>query len=208
MRREKLQSELASRTGNFFLLLMQQVHKKLRPGRPLPKTEEELESVSLLEYLEKSGGYRNQRSLGLVQWIVAHGCGRSKRHGWVSRPLGSASNGCRTGKLRQWRLVRRLPDQSTRGASGHHVSRENNGYHFYEPAFLAPHSSCLDGDDSGVSQRFGGALQQEARCEESPLLQKSQTETESRSIQPPVPKEEASAFQEGRKASPEGGQQQ
>ncbi|CAK9006222.1 unnamed protein product [Durusdinium trenchii] len=167
MRREKLQSELASRTGNFFLLLMQQVHKKLRPGRPLPKTEEELESVSLLEYLEKSGGYRNQRSLGLVQWIVAHGCGRSKRHGWVSRPLGSASNGCRTGKLRQWRLVRRLPDQSTRGASGHHVSRENNGYHFYEPAFLAPHSSCLDGDDSGVSQRFGGALEQEARFQET-----------------------------------------
>ena len=31
-RREKLQSELASRTGNFFLLLMQQIHKKLTPG--------------------------------------------------------------------------------------------------------------------------------------------------------------------------------
>ena len=72
LRREKLQAELAGRTGNFFLLLMQQVHKKLRPGRPLPKSEEELETVSLLEYLEKSGGYRSQRSLGLVQWITAH----------------------------------------------------------------------------------------------------------------------------------------
>ena len=80
MRREKLQAELAGRTGNFFLLLMQQVHKKLRPGRPLPKSEEELESVSLLEYLEKSGGYRNQRSLGLVQWIVAHAVDAAARN--------------------------------------------------------------------------------------------------------------------------------
>ena len=78
-----MQAELASRTGNFFLLLMQQVHKKLRPGRPLPKTEEELEAVSLLEYLEKSGGYRNQRSLGLVQWIVAHAVDAAARNDMV-----------------------------------------------------------------------------------------------------------------------------
>ena len=83
LRREKMQAELASRTGNFFLLLMQQVHKKLRPGRPLPKTEEELEAVSLLEYLEKSGGYRNQRSLGLVQWIVSHAVDAAARNDMV-----------------------------------------------------------------------------------------------------------------------------
>ena len=71
-RREKLQAELASRSVNFFLLLMQQIHKRLRPGRVLPKTESETGAVSFLEYLEKSGGTRNQKILGLVQWILAH----------------------------------------------------------------------------------------------------------------------------------------
>ncbi|CAK9053796.1 Sodium channel protein 60E [Durusdinium trenchii] len=71
-RREKLQSELASRTGNFFLLLMQQIHKKLTPGRTLPRSVEEVGSISMLEYLSKSGGYRNQKTLGLIQWILGH----------------------------------------------------------------------------------------------------------------------------------------
>lgn len=71
-RREKLQSELASRSGNFYLLLTQQIHKKLHPGRALPRSEAELGGVSMLEYLEKSGGYKNQKTLGLIQWILAH----------------------------------------------------------------------------------------------------------------------------------------
>ena len=71
-RREKLQSELASRTGNFFLLLMQQIHKKLSPGRMQPRSVEEVGSISMLEYLSKSGGYRNQKTLGLIQWILGH----------------------------------------------------------------------------------------------------------------------------------------
>ena len=71
-RREKLQADLAARSGNCFLLMMQQVHKRLHPGRVLPKTEAELGAVSFLEYLEKVGGYRNQKTLGLVQWILAH----------------------------------------------------------------------------------------------------------------------------------------
>ena len=71
-RREKLQAELAGRSGNFFLLMMQQVHKRLHPGRALPRSEAELGAVSMVEYLEKSGGYKNQKTLGLIQWILAH----------------------------------------------------------------------------------------------------------------------------------------
>ena len=63
-RREKLRAELAARSGNFFLLMMQQVHKKLHPGRALPRTEQELGSVSMVEYLEKSGGTRTRRHSG------------------------------------------------------------------------------------------------------------------------------------------------
>lgn len=71
-RRENLQAELAARSGNFSLLMMQQVHKRLHPGRALPRSEEELGQVSFLEYLEKCGGYKQQKTLGLVQLILAH----------------------------------------------------------------------------------------------------------------------------------------
>ena len=71
-RREKLQSELAARNGGFFLALMQQVHRRMNPGKPLPKTEAELSGTSLLAYLERHGGYKGQRDLGLIMWIAAH----------------------------------------------------------------------------------------------------------------------------------------
>ena len=71
-RREKLQSELAGRTGGFYLTLMQQIHRRMNPGKPLPKTEEELGNTSLLAYLERHGGYRGQRDLGLTMWVAAH----------------------------------------------------------------------------------------------------------------------------------------
>ena len=42
------------------------------PGRTLPRSVEEVGSISMLEYLSKSGGYRNQKTLGLIQWILGH----------------------------------------------------------------------------------------------------------------------------------------
>ena len=71
-RREKLQSELAARSGGFFLAMMQQVHRRMNPGKPLPKSESELSGTSLLAYLERHGGYKGQRDLGLIMWIAAH----------------------------------------------------------------------------------------------------------------------------------------
>ena len=73
-RREKLQNELALGTSNFFLAVLQQIHRKLHPGRPVPKTMAELQGagVSILTYLERFGGYRGQRELGLCLWILGH----------------------------------------------------------------------------------------------------------------------------------------
>jgi len=71
-RREKLQSELAARSGGFFLALMQQVHRRMNPGKVLPKTEAELAGTSLLAYLERHGGYKGQKDLGLIMWVAAH----------------------------------------------------------------------------------------------------------------------------------------
>ena len=74
LRREKLQQDLAARQSQFFLMVQQQVFKKLHPSSMLPKNEEELQGkgASLLTYLERYGGYRNQKEAGLCMWVLAH----------------------------------------------------------------------------------------------------------------------------------------
>lgn len=54
------------------MTLMQQIHRRMNPGRPVPKAESELKEVSLLAYLERHGGYRGQRDLGLTMWVAGH----------------------------------------------------------------------------------------------------------------------------------------
>ena len=71
-RRERMQSDLAQGSSNYFLQMMQQLHKKLCPGKPLPKSENELGHLSFLEYLEKTGGYRSARESGLMMWLLGH----------------------------------------------------------------------------------------------------------------------------------------
>ena len=73
-RREKLQAELAEGTSMFFLQVQQQLHRKLCPSRPLPKTEEDLRAsgVTMCAYLEKFGGYRSKPDMGMLMWLLAH----------------------------------------------------------------------------------------------------------------------------------------
>ena len=72
LRREKMQSDLAARSGNFYLQLMQQMHRRLHPGKPVPQNLSELQSLSMLQYLERQGGFRHQRETGLVLWLMGH----------------------------------------------------------------------------------------------------------------------------------------
>ena len=73
-RREKLQSELANRTSTFFLQVQQQLFKRMNPARVVPRTAEELSQadVSMTAYLERYGGFKNNRDAGLTMWILAH----------------------------------------------------------------------------------------------------------------------------------------
>ena len=73
-KREKLQSELANGQSQFFVQVMQQMHRRLNPARPVPMTEEDLTAsgISMLSYLERTGGYRQQRDLGTIMWILGH----------------------------------------------------------------------------------------------------------------------------------------
>ena len=73
-RREKMQIDLSSGQSNFYWQVVQQMHRRLHPSRPMPSTESEAAEagVSMLTYLERFGGYRQYREYGLVQWILGH----------------------------------------------------------------------------------------------------------------------------------------
>ena len=73
-RRERLQNELASGSSNFFLTVSQQMHRRMFPSRPVPKTQADLSSagISLLSYLERFGGFKQQKEIGLCLWILGH----------------------------------------------------------------------------------------------------------------------------------------
>ena len=73
-RREKMQSDLASRSSNYFLQVQQQLYERMNPARSIPKTAEELSQagVSVTAYLGRYGGFRHCRDTGLIMWILAH----------------------------------------------------------------------------------------------------------------------------------------
>ena len=73
-RRERPQSELASGSSAFFLTVAQQMHRRMFPSRPVPKTESDIKGsgISLLAYLERFGGFKHQKEIGLCLWILGH----------------------------------------------------------------------------------------------------------------------------------------
>ena len=71
--REKLQQELSSRTGGFYMSVLQNALRRMRPASRLPSTLEEVPpDFSMVTYLERFGGYGGSRDLGLVQFNLAH----------------------------------------------------------------------------------------------------------------------------------------
>lgn len=73
-RREKMQSDLANKTSNYFLQVEQQLFKRMCPARVVPSSLEEiaLSGASMTSYAERYGGFRGQRDLGLIFWIASH----------------------------------------------------------------------------------------------------------------------------------------
>eukprot|EP00435_Cladocopium_sp_Y103_P058090 s1616_g20.t1 len=73
-RREKMQSDLALRSSNYFLQVQQQLYKRMNPAKVVPKSSQELaqSDVSMTAYLERYGGFKSCRDTGLIMWILAH----------------------------------------------------------------------------------------------------------------------------------------
>ena len=72
--REKLQRELSLRTGGFFLTVMQNMFRRLKPAMPVPSGIQELAAtdISMVHYLERFGGYGSVRDMGMVQYALAY----------------------------------------------------------------------------------------------------------------------------------------
>ena len=72
--RERLQTELSNRSGNFFLAVTQNAWRRLRPAARMPPDIESVASsdFSMVTYLERFGGYAGSREMGLVQFCMAH----------------------------------------------------------------------------------------------------------------------------------------
>ena len=71
-KRERMQQDLAAGTSTYYLQVMQQLHKKLFPSLPLPKSVDELSHLSVLTYLERTGGYKHARDAGLLMWLLGY----------------------------------------------------------------------------------------------------------------------------------------
>ena len=71
-KRERMQQDLAMGSSSYYLQVMQQLHKKLYPSIPLPKTIDDLSHLSVLTYLERTGGFKNAREAGLMMWLLGY----------------------------------------------------------------------------------------------------------------------------------------
>eukprot|EP00438_Fugacium_kawagutii_P017062 Skav216355 [mRNA] locus=scaffold2385:238985:241160:- [translate_table: standard] len=73
-KREKMQRELAERSSNYFMQVQQQMFRRMNPGKPVPRNETELAASppSMATYLERNGGFKNNRDAALVMWMLAH----------------------------------------------------------------------------------------------------------------------------------------
>lgn len=73
-RRERMQMDLANRQSSYFLQVQQQLFRRMFPSLPVPKTESELTGygATMTSYMEKQGGYKNNKDHALCLWIAAH----------------------------------------------------------------------------------------------------------------------------------------
>ena len=74
--------ELASSSGTMRVKGAMGREKLQREFAPVPQTETDLASVSMLSYLEKFGGFGQNRHLGLIMWSLAPVYDSASRENW------------------------------------------------------------------------------------------------------------------------------
>ena len=63
---------LGAEEGNFLLKVAQNVHRRLRPSDQLPGSLAGFQNTPMFaKYLERHGGFAQQRDMGLAMWLLA-----------------------------------------------------------------------------------------------------------------------------------------
>ena len=72
--RERLQRELSNRSGGFFLAVMQNMFRRMKPASQVPQSLDALAEtdLSMIGYLERFGGYGNSKDMGVVQYALGY----------------------------------------------------------------------------------------------------------------------------------------
>ena len=119
-KRERLQQELASRSGGFFLQVAQLALRRIKPLDPLPRTLDDLPKKAIFsKYLEKQGGFC--RSEGVCHPHVVAGADWRRYGGegswWSSRIAGPYAGKPRASQPRRGKMGPRISSFSTRRTS-------------------------------------------------------------------------------------------
>ena len=71
-RREKMQSDLALGSSQYWVQFQQQLSRRMNPSKAAPKNDQEVQEnfTSFLSYLERFGGYKMSKELGMINWIL------------------------------------------------------------------------------------------------------------------------------------------
>ena len=158
-KRERMQNDLATGQSMYFVQMMQQLHRRLHPAKPVPQTEEELCHLSVLTYLERQGGYRQHRDLGLIAWILGYAIDaaamgdlrRTQGNHGLDDGLGGA------GGSRQRRLEPSLSSYPFRRSSTADVPGALDHPGSAQQGFWASGSSELDSRLPSIPEGYGSA---------------------------------------------------
>ena len=157
LRREKLLTDLSSGSSTFFLQFQQQLFRKMNPSMAAPKLEEDIVNnpPSLLEYLERHGGFKSQRTLGIVLWMLGYAVDAGARGSYCCSHRAMCSRSRRMGLGLSTQLGRR---PSFTAFSG---SASDSGYASKE--FWGIGAASVVDSSSGLLKGDGGSQHQEAR---------------------------------------------
>ena len=160
-KREKMQQDLAMGTSGYYLQVMQQLHKRMFPSSPVPKSGDSLAHLSFLQFLEKNGGYKQNRESGLLMWLLGYALDAAAQENmplvspswlwhWIS-PLWTTATG-------RW-----VPAVLSRRPSYSSFSGENHGDQSLRKTVLSLSSAVLDHGGPQLHQRNGDHHHQEGR---------------------------------------------
>lgn len=160
-RREKLQGELAQGSSQFFLQVIQQMHRKMHPARQTPQNEAELaaSSLSMLSCLERLGGYRGNRVDFGSRNRQSH-CGGSCKS---KRALGTFDCGGRTVKPRRGRLGCSIFDVTGRRSANSDFSGQTGFGDWSAKAFCSFGTTSMVHDGSRLFERTRGHAKPQGR---------------------------------------------